>query len=131
VLGCIFGVLSWVVIIFVPGLSLNILTVLLLIAGFSSGCMIIGFAFVKESVPPSLAGAATGIYNMGVLLGPMILQPAVGLILDLHRQGHKLDGIRHYSLTAYQLGFSLMLAWLVLGAVLILFTVETRCRQVA
>ena len=131
VLGCIIGVLSWVVIIFVPGLSLNILTVLFLCAGFSSGCMIIGFAFVKESVPPFLAGTATGVYNMGVMLGPMILQPAVGIILDLHRQGSGLDGIKNYSLGAYQLGFSLMLAWLVLGAVLILFTVETRSEQVA
>ena len=128
--GCIIGVLAWVVIIFVPGLSLNVLTLLLLCAGFSSGCMIIGFAFFKESVPPFLAGTASGICNMGVMLGPMILQPAVGLILDLHRQGHRVDGIKQYSLDAYQLGFSLMLAWLVLGAILILFTIETRCEQV-
>ena len=128
--GCIIGVLAWVVIIFVPDLSLNILTLLLLCAGFSSGCMIIGFAFVKESVPHFLAGTVSGIYNMGVMLGPMLLQPAVGLILDLHGQGHTIGGIKHYSLGAYQLGFSLMLAWLLLGAVLILFAVETRCEQV-
>jgi MFS family permease len=129
--GCIIGVLAWVVIIFVPGLPLNILTVLLVCAGFSSGCMIIGFAFAKESVPHFLAGTVSGIYNMGVMLGPMLLQPAVGLILDLHGQGHTIDGIKHYSLGAYQLGFSLMLAWLFLGAVLIPFAVETRCEQMA
>jgi MFS family permease len=129
--GCIIGVLAWLIIIFVPGLSLNVLTLLFLCAGFSSGCMIIGFAFVKESVPSFLAGTASGICNMGVMLGPMILQPAVGLILDLHRQGHMVDGIKQYSLAAYQLGFSLMLAWLILGAILILFTDETRCEQVA
>ena len=128
--GCIIGVLAWVAIIFVPGLSLNVLTLLFLCAGFSSGCMIIGFAFVKESVPPFLAGTASGIYNMGVMLGPMILQPAVGLILDLHRQGHMVDGIKQYSLDAYRIGFSLMLVWLVLGAILIFFTIETRCEQV-
>jgi len=128
--GCIIGVLAWVAIIFVPGLSLNVLTLLFLCAGFSSGCMIIGFAFVKESVPPFLAGTASGIYNMGVMLGPMILQPAVGLILDLHRQGHVVDGIKQYSLDAYRIGFSLMLVWLVLGAILIFFTIETRCEQV-
>ena len=127
--GCIIGVLAWVVIILVPGLSLNVLTVLLLCAGFSSGCMIIGFAFVKESVPPFLAGTASGIYNMGVMLGPMILQPVVGFVLDLHWQGNKVDGIKQYSLDAYQFGFSLMLVWLALGAILILFTTETRCEQ--
>ena len=129
--GCIIGVLAWVVILFVPGLSLKVLTLLLLCAGFASGCMIIGFAFFKESVPPFLAGTASGLCNMGVMLGPMILQPAVGLILDLHWQGHRVDGIKQYGLDAYQLGFSLMLAWLALGAILILFTVETRCEQVA
>jgi hypothetical protein len=60
----------------------------------------------------------------------MLLQPAVGLILDLHGQGRTIDGVKHYSLGAYQLGFSLMLAWLLLGTVLILFAVETRCEQV-
>jgi MFS family permease len=127
--GCFIVLLVWAVIIFVPGLPLNILTVLFLFVGFASGCMIIGFAFVKESVPPFLAGTASGICNMGVMFGPMILQPAVGIILDLHWQGHKVDGIKQYSLEAYQLGFSFMLVWLLLGAALILFTIETRCEQ--
>ena len=128
--GCVIGALAWALIIFVPGLPLNVLMILFLIVGFSSGGMIIGFAFVKESVPPFLAGTASGIYNMGVMLGPMILQPAVGFILDLHEKGQMVEGIRQYSLDAYQLGFSLMLVWLILGAVLILFTIETRCQQV-
>ena len=127
--GCVIGALAWALIIFVPGLPLNVLMILFLIVGFSSGGMIIGFAFVKESVPPFLAGTASGIYNMGVMLGPMILQPAVGFILDLHEKGQMVEGIRQYSLDAYQLGFSLMLVWLILGAVLILFTIETRCQQ--
>jgi MFS family permease len=127
--GCFIVLLVWAVIIFVPGLPLNVLTVLFLFVGFASGCMIIGFAFVKESVPPFLAGTASGICNMGVMFGPMILQPAVGIILDLHWQGHKVGGIKQYSLEAYQLGFSFMLVWLLLGAALILFTIETRCGQ--
>jgi MFS family permease len=129
--GCFIVVLVWTVIIFVPSLPLAVLTVLFLLGGFASGCMIIGFAFVKESVPPSLAGTASGICNMGVMCGPMILQPVVGLILDLQWQGLKIDGIKQYSFEAYKLGFSSMLAWLLLGAVLVLFTVETRCEQIA
>jgi MFS family permease len=129
VAGCFIGVLAWAVIIFVPGLPLTVLTLLFLLVGFSSGCMVIGFAFIKESVPPFLAGTASGICNMGVMLGPMMLQPAVGLILDLHTQGQTVEGIKQYSLGSYQLGFSLMLIWLILGALLILFTIETRCRQ--
>jgi MFS family permease len=127
--GCFAAVLLWAAIVFVPGMPVSALAALLVFAGFASGCMIIGFAFIKESVPSSLAGTVSGICNMGVMSGPMILQPAVGFVLDIRWQGQRVDGIKIYSLEAYQFGFSLMLAWLVLGAILILFTRETRCKQ--
>ena len=120
---------AWAVIIFVPSLPLPLLTGLLLFAGLASGGMIIGFAFIKESVPADLGGTASGILNMGVMAGPMILQPAIGLILDLQWHGELLNGIKIYSFGAYRFGFSLMLAWAVLSAVLVLFTKETYCQQ--
>ncbi len=131
VIGCFSLLLAWGVVIYVPGLSLVCLTILLLFIGFASGCMIVGFAFAKESVPAYLSGTVSGICNMGVMSGPMILQPAVGLILDMmSRRGEPIQGAKLYSLEAFQYGFSLMMAWLALGALLILFTQETRCRQV-
>ncbi|NIA19161.1 MAG: MFS transporter [Xanthomonadaceae bacterium] len=120
---------AWSVIIFVPSLPLPLLTGLLLFAGLASGGMIISFAFIKESVPADLGGTASGILNMGVMAGPMILQPAVGLILDLKWHGDIVNGVKVYSFSAYRCGFSLMLAWAVLSAVLILFTKETYCQQ--
>ncbi|MBN2232400.1 MAG: MFS transporter [Deltaproteobacteria bacterium] len=129
VAGCLAVALSWVVIIYVPALPPAVLAALLLIAGFASGSMIIGFAYIKESVPQSLAGTVSGICNMGVMSGPMILQPAVGWILDLTWKGQTIAGEKFYALASYRLGFSLMLAWAVLGCVLILFTRETGCRQ--
>ena len=129
-LGCLMTPLCWAVIIFVPKLPVFVLTLLLLVLGFVSGSMIIGFAFAKESAPIYLAGTVSGICNMGVMSGPMILQPAVGIVLDYYWQGQVVGGIRQYSLVGYRLGFSLMLAWLAVGAVLIFFTKETRCRQI-
>jgi MFS family permease len=122
-------VIAWAVIIFIPALPLPLLTVVLLLAGLSSGGMIISFAFIKESVPPDLSGTASGIINMGVMAGPMILQPAVGWMLDMKWHGEILNGVKFYSFGAYRFGFSLMLAWAVLSAVLIIFTKETNCRQ--
>jgi MFS family permease len=122
---------TWGLIIFIPSLPLLLLSGLLLFAGLASGGMIISFAFIKESVPHDLGGTASGILNMGVMAGPMILQPAVGLILDLRWHGELLNGVKIYSFGAYRLGFSLMLAWAILSAVLILFTRETHCRQAA
>jgi hypothetical protein len=90
---------------------------------------VIGFAFLRESVPPYLAGTSARVLNMGVMMGPMLLQPAVGWMLDQRWHGEMLNGVRLYSLEAYQAGFALMLVWAGLALLLILFTRETYCRQ--
>jgi MFS family permease len=120
---------AWAALIFIPDLPLPTLTGLLLTAGLASGSMVIGFAFIKESVPARLSGTASGLVNMGTMSGPMILQPAVGLILDLNWQGKMVEGIKIYGFEAFRLGFSLMLAWAIVSSVLIFFTQETGCKQ--
>jgi MFS family permease len=130
-LGCGLSLAGWGVIIFSDNLPLPLLAGLLVLTGFCSGCMIIGFAYAKESVPLNLAGTVSGVMNMGVMMGPMILQPTVGWILDNNWEGTAVAGVRVYQLAAYQAGFSLMLAWLALGFVLLFFTRETGCSQVA
>jgi hypothetical protein len=102
---------------------------LLVVTGCASGAMIVSFAFAKESVPADLAGTVSGLVNMGVMLGPMLLQPLVGWVLDTCWTGTLVDGVRRYDAAAYRAGFSLMIAWLALSLLLILFTRETRCRQ--
>ncbi len=52
-----------------PRLPLRLLVGLLLLLGFVSGCIIIGLARAKESVPLRLTGTSSGV---------MILQPAAG-----------------------------------------------------
>ncbi len=123
------AVAAWTPIIFIPALPMTLLTSLLLLAGFASGGMIIGFAFAKESVPARLSGTVSGAVNMGVMIGPMILQPAVGWILDHNWSGHTSRGVHLYEWSAYRAGFSLMLAWAVIACVLILTTKETHCEQ--
>jgi len=121
----------WSIIVFVPGLSRGAL--LATLAGISVACgtFVLTFAFAKESVPAQLAGSATGIANMGVMLGGMLMQPLVGYVLDQHWDGRMANGVRVHDMAAYQAGFSLMLAWCALSLVLLAFTRETHCRQVA
>ena len=87
-------------------------------------------AFVKESVPLALVGTVSGISNMGMEMGPMILQPAIGLVLDLKWGGLLENGIRIYDLNAYHMAFGVD-HWLmsILGTLLITFARETFCRQ--
>jgi MFS family permease len=92
--------------------------------------MIISFAYVKESVPPDLTGTVSGLINMGVIMGPTLLQPAVGWMLDRSWGGQTLNGARIYDIDAFRIGFSLMYGWMVLAFILLFFTRETNCRQV-
>ena len=128
-IGSVISIAGWLSIIFITKIPVYGLVVMLLVTGFSSGCIIITFAFAKESVPADLSGTVSGVVNMGVMMGPTLLQPAVGWILDLKWQGEVIRGIRLYSLDAYQTGFSLMIAWAVLSFFLLFFTRETNCRQ--
>jgi MFS family permease len=129
VTGCFAICAGWSLVLFMPDLPLWVLAFLLSMVGFASGAMILGFAFVKESVPPSLAGTVSGVCNMGVMIGPMVLQPAMGHVLDSKWNGLLENGIRTYHLGAYQSAFTLMIVWSVISAILICFTTETRCRQ--
>jgi len=116
---------GWALLIFVPSLPLFALVILLGVIGSASGCMIIGFAFAKESVPGRVGGTASGIANMGVMIGPMLLQPAVGIVLDRFWDGALVDGVRVYGVEAYRYGFALMLVWVVVGIVALALTRET------
>ena len=129
IIGCCATTAGWLLLLFVPGLPFHLLVALVLVTGFTSGSLIISFAYAKESVPPELAGTVSGLINTGVILGPTLLQPAVGWVLDRHWQGELVNGARIYSLAAYRTGFVLMAAWAILSLVLLVFTRETACRQ--
>lgn len=119
----------WVVIFFVSDLPIFLLIGLIVTVGFASGCMVLSFAIIKESVPPVLSGTATGVVNMGVMTGPMLLQPAVGFMMDRYWQGELINGVHIYGIDAYRAGFLLMILWAAVSATLICFVRETHCRQ--
>lgn len=129
VAGCAILTAGWAGVVFLPGLPLAVLVALLIVIGFAAGCIIIGFAYVKESVPSHLAGTAAGVCNMGTMLGPMLLQPAVGWVLDRQWQGTMEAGSRIYELSAFRAGFALMLIWAVLALICVALSRETYCRQ--
>jgi MFS family permease len=129
--GNVITTIGWFIVLYIPAHPLWLLIVLMIITGMASGGMIIGFAFAKESVPVSAAGAVSGVVNMGVMMGPMLLQPAMGWILDRHWNGLLENGVRIYDLEAYRWAFGLMLGWALLSCLLLAFTRETGCRQMA
>lgn len=123
--------LLWVVLIYVPGLPYVVLLALMAGLGLASGVVVIGFAFCKESAPPSLAGTASGVANMGNMLGGMAMQPLIGWLLDLGWDGSMAGEVRAYSFSAYMGGFTLMLVWLLAGLAAFAFARETHAKQAA
>ena len=119
----------WAALIYVQHWPYAALCLLLCAIGFFSGCFIVSFAFAKESGPARLAGTVSGISNMGVILGPMTMQPLVGVILDRNWNGALAGGKRVFDFASYQQGFSLVLVWGVVALGLLLITRETFCKQ--
>lgn len=127
-IGALGGAAGWYALLFFQIFSLFQLGIILFLTGFFSGCIIISFPFAAESVPRHLSGTVSGLTNMGIMAGPTVLQPIVGLLLDNRWSGEITNGVRVYTLDAYEYGFIPVMTWVILSVVLLLFTTET-CKQ--
>jgi len=112
-----------------PSAPLPLLVAVLVAASFGAGSMAISFGYAKESVPLRLQGTVTGVVNAGVMVGALVMMPAIGLILDAHWQGVAVDGVRQYGLAAFQLALLSLAAWMALSFALLLATRETHAAQ--
>ena len=128
--GALVAAAGWSTMFYAP-LPLAAFTVVAAVTSFACGAVVLGFAFAKESVPIQLLGTISGAINVGNMLGPTILQPAIGRVLDQHWAGAISNGARVYTVGAFQTGFAMIVAWSLVSCLLIVFTAETRCRQAA
>jgi sugar phosphate permease len=124
----IVALIGWAAVIYIA-LPLWALIGVLAVTGFASGNIIIGFAWAKESVPLRLMGTASGVANMGPLMGGMLLQPGVGWMLDRHWSGAMAGGARLYDAAAFEAGFSLLFGTVVAALFILFFARETHCQQ--
>ncbi len=98
--------------------------------GAVTASLTLSWACAKEVNPPLLSGTATSVVNVGVFLGPAILQPLVGWMMDRSWQGGMEGGARLYTAADYRTGLLLMAGFAALGAVATLFIRETGCRNI-
>jgi sugar phosphate permease len=126
--GAIVAVFGWATMFYAP-LPLALFTVVAAMTSFACGAVVVAFAFAKESVPVRFLGTISGAVNVGNMLGPTILQPAIGRMLDARWSGTLANGVRVYSVDAFQAAFLLIVGWLACTSILIALTKETRCEQ--
>ena len=128
-MGCVIATIGWGVMFYATGLSLTAFVFVAAITSLASGAVVVGFAYGKESVPIQFLGTISAIVNIGNMIGPMILQPGIGWLLDKKWAGAMANGVRAYGVPAFQTGFLLVMGWLLLACVLLSLTKETHCKS--
>ncbi len=131
VAGAFLASFGWGIMFYAPGLPLAAFIVVAALTSFSAGAVILGFAFAKESVPIRFMGTISGTVNAGNMIGPMLLQPGIGRILDSQWSGQAVNGARIYSVHDFQIAFLLVAGWALVTCLLTSMTRETNCRQTA
>jgi sugar phosphate permease len=129
--GAMSAALGWATLFYLPGLPVGAFVVLAAATSVACGAVILGFAYAKESVPVQFLGTVSGAINVGNMLGPTLLQPIIGWILDRQWSGAMSGGVRVYTAGEFHAAFSVIVAWLCVSVLLIGLTRETYCRPSA
>jgi len=125
--------LGWVVWLSGITMPLSVTYPFCLTMGLLTASLSLSWACAKEVNPPLLSGMATSVVNVGVFLGPAILQPLVGWAMDrswLAGSGATIAGVRNYSAADYHVGMLLMAGAALLGCLATLLVRETGCRNI-
>ena len=127
--GCLIATLGWAALFYATALPLSVFIAVAALTSFACGAVVVGFAYTKESVPIRYMGAISGATNIGNMIGPMLLQPGIGWVLDREWRGSITNGVRLYGVPEFQSAFLLIIGWSLLACVLLSLTRETDCKQ--
>ncbi|MDA0261104.1 MAG: hypothetical protein O3A21_02745, partial [Proteobacteria bacterium] len=95
----------------------------------TSGVLTLPYAIGVELTPQEMRGAVTGIINLAPMLGAIVLQPAIGQVLDWQWTGEIENGVRIYSTGAYLRTLLVYPILMALTFVAMLFAEETYGRN--
>ncbi len=116
------------IILFVPHLPLLLLGTILFSFGFFSSGFLPSFSIIREINPPHVSATSIGFMNTFNMLTGAILQPLVGVILDMTWHGTMHNGVREYSINSFHTGLILLPLGLLSAVIILPFIKETYCR---
>ena len=123
VLGFIY-VLCWLPWLWGGQLPLAVSLGLFALTGASFSAITLVWSCAKEVNPPAFSGMSTSVVNTGGFLGPALLQPLVGLALDLSSRGAA------HAPGDWRLGLGVLFAFALFGWLSTFLITETRCRNI-
>jgi MFS family permease len=129
VIGNYGALIAFLIILFAPNLPLLLLGALLFGFGFFSSGFLPSFSIIREINPSHVNATSIGFMNAFNMLTGAILQPLVGLILDLTWHGSTQDGVREYSVSSFHTGLILLPIGMLISLLLLPFIRETFCQQ--
>ncbi len=115
-------------VVYLPGLTSSMLTLLLFLFGFSISSFLLCFTMIREISLPILAATAIGFMNAFDALLGAISDPLTGLFLDIAWDGKLVDGARVFSVSAYKTAFLALPAFLILALLTLWKIKETYCK---
>ncbi|MCH9633253.1 MAG: hypothetical protein S4CHLAM6_16060 [Chlamydiae bacterium] len=125
----IVGILSSLIVIYIPNLSFWTSYIWMFLMGSASAGQILSFAVIKDINSPTGIATAIGFNNMAVVLGGAVFQPLVGLILKWNWDGSLLGNTPFYTNYDYAIALVIIpLCYLVCCAVSALCIRETNCK---
>lgn len=117
-------VLCWVPWLWGGQLPLAVSLALFALMGISFSAITLVWSCAKEVNPPAFSGMSTSVVNTGGFLGPALLQPLVGLALDLSSRGAA------HALGDWRLGLGVLFAFALCGWLSTFVITETHCRNI-
>jgi len=130
-LGALGSAAGWIAMFYAKGLPVPAFVGIAALTSLASGAVVLGFAYGKESVPLQFLGTISGTINIGNMIGPTLLQPGIGRILDRQWAGQMANGVRIYDAHAFQVAFLLIVVWSIASTILISLTRDTYCKHSA
>lgn len=124
--GAVGAAITSIILIYMPGLTNTGVLLSLFFLGFCYGAQALVFAVGRELSPRKAAGTAMSFINMVVMLGGFIIQPFVGVLLDLHNKSKSVYHPHLYSASDYQFALIVVPVGILIAAILVFFIKDTR-----
>jgi len=118
-------ILTWIPLVFFPGtIPANLLWLHYFVMGFFCGAYVPNYAHISEDMPHGAIATASGMVNVFYFIGGATFQAIMGMVLDGYGQ---IDG--KFPIEAYQATFIMCFVALIIGAIAMWFTTDSKTLQ--
>lgn len=123
-IGIIGTLLCLVPVIYFPNIPIYLVYILLFFVGFFSSAELLNFILAIELNSMHAKATAAAFTNCMVSIGDALVQPFVGILLDINWDGTMQNGIRIYRTSDYQIALSCLPIVLVCAFILLYWVKE-------